>query len=295
MARIRSVHPGLFTDETFMAASPHARLLMIGLWTEADDQGVFEWKPLTLKARLLPVDTVDLVALLSEIEGSGVIQQFDHEGKAYGAIRNFRKFQRPQKPNPIHPLPDHLRGYVGLSRTPTVPVRDPYPTDPRKPDPMEGEGGSGKEGKEENEKRESSLSASRISDNWEPSIEGKAFARSRGVPEDKLAPEAEKFRLRWKQKTGPAALCADWEAAWQQWVIRSCEFNKYEPDPDAGEQAKVFNLTIWIPDDDRRWPRLADRFKAERGKWPMKLTSEAGPGVGSHFPREWIDALSAAA
>ena len=64
MARIRSVHPGLFTDESFMSASPLARIVMIGVWTEADDNGVFEWKPLTLKARLLPADNADMAAIL---------------------------------------------------------------------------------------------------------------------------------------------------------------------------------------------------------------------------------------
>ena len=41
MARIRSVHPGLFTDEAFMGASSDARILMIGLWCQAWDDGVF--------------------------------------------------------------------------------------------------------------------------------------------------------------------------------------------------------------------------------------------------------------
>ncbi len=41
MARIRSIHPGLFTDEAFMALSLLARVVLPGLWTECDDQGVF--------------------------------------------------------------------------------------------------------------------------------------------------------------------------------------------------------------------------------------------------------------
>lgn len=152
MSRIRSVHPGLFTDEAFMAASAHARMLMIGLWCEADDQGVFEWKPLTLKARLLPADTVNVSELLDELAGLNVIQRFEADGKALGAIRNFRRFQRPQKPNAIHPLPEVMRAYVGLSDTPkqsvsdqsrtaTVPVADQSRTGSGKSQPMEDEGG----------------------------------------------------------------------------------------------------------------------------------------------------------
>ena len=46
MARIRSVHPGLWTDEAFVSVSMTARLLAIGLWNQCDDQGAFEWKPI---------------------------------------------------------------------------------------------------------------------------------------------------------------------------------------------------------------------------------------------------------
>jgi hypothetical protein len=99
MSRIRSVHPGLFTDEAFMSASPMARLLMIGLWTEAWDDGVFEWKPIVIKARLFPADACDVVALLDELSALHVIKRVERSGKAWGLIRNFRKFQRPKKPN----------------------------------------------------------------------------------------------------------------------------------------------------------------------------------------------------
>ena len=45
-----------------------ARVLLFGLWTEADDQGVFDWKPITIKMRILPVDNVDVPELLAELE-----------------------------------------------------------------------------------------------------------------------------------------------------------------------------------------------------------------------------------
>ena len=67
MSRIRSIHPGLWTDDSFMSLSAFARLLYIGLLNEAWDDGVFEWKPLTIKARIFPVDSVDVPALLDEL------------------------------------------------------------------------------------------------------------------------------------------------------------------------------------------------------------------------------------
>jgi hypothetical protein len=144
------VYPELFTDEAFMASSWPARMLTIGLWTQADDQGVFEWKPLTLKARILPVDAVDPVALLEELSAANIIRRFEHDGKLFGAIRNFCKFQHPQKPKTRHFLPDELRSYVGLSGSPTVPVREEYDTATVKSSLMDTETDKEKEKKDNN-------------------------------------------------------------------------------------------------------------------------------------------------
>jgi hypothetical protein len=128
MSRIRSIHPGLFTDEAFMQATPNARLLLIGIWTEAWDDGVFEKKPLTLKAKIFPADNVDVGELLVELEGLGFFQTFKIAGKSFGAVRNFRKFQRPKKPNSSGLLPEEFRNYVALSHEDTEPVEYQFGT-----------------------------------------------------------------------------------------------------------------------------------------------------------------------
>lgn len=114
MARIRSIHPGFFTDEAIVSASPLAQIFLIGLWTQCDDQGVFEWKPLTLKMRILPATNCDVAVLLAELAALDVIKQIDVGSLKYGLVRNFRKFQRPKKPNAAFPLPAEFRTYVGL-------------------------------------------------------------------------------------------------------------------------------------------------------------------------------------
>jgi len=146
MARIRSTHPTQWTDEDFVKCSPYARLLAIGLRNEADDQGVFEWKPITIKIRLMPVDNVEIDELLTELVENRQVKRFEHGGKSYGAIRNFRVFQRPQKPNALYPLPDDLRNYVGLADADTVPVQYQYDTSTVKPPQMEDVGCRSKEG-----------------------------------------------------------------------------------------------------------------------------------------------------
>ncbi|MFC6792712.1 hypothetical protein ACFQE0_26030 [Methylobacterium komagatae] len=116
MARIRSIHPGWFTDEAWVSVSFEARLLGIGLWTECDDQGVFEWKPITIKMRLFPADNLDMAALLAELADADLIRQFSAGGKKYGAVRNFCRFQRPKKPRPVHPINGEFRTYVGSDK-----------------------------------------------------------------------------------------------------------------------------------------------------------------------------------
>lgn len=147
MSRIRSIHPGLFTDESFMSATIPARMLIIGIWTEAYDDGVFEWKPITLKARIFPVDNVDTIALLAELEGLGFIKSFSVGGKQYGIIRNFCKFQRPKKPNSSGVLPESLRSYCGYSITSPEPVPNRSVTSPEKSPQMED--GGWREGEKE--------------------------------------------------------------------------------------------------------------------------------------------------
>jgi hypothetical protein len=114
MARIRSVHPSLFTDERWVSCSPTARLLYIGLLTEADDQGLFEWKPVQIKIRLMPVDNADITELLDELAGADLIARVESAGKQLGAVRKFLRFQRPKKPNRQFVLPPEFRTYVGL-------------------------------------------------------------------------------------------------------------------------------------------------------------------------------------
>jgi hypothetical protein len=133
MSRIRSIHPGLWTDEAFMRLSAYARLLYIGLWNEAFDDGVFEWKPLTLKAKLFPVDNVNIDELLLELEEVDCIVRREYP-KLYGLIRNFRHYQRPKKPNSSGLLRHEDHEYVGV-------VPNLSPTSTEKSSQMEEGGG----------------------------------------------------------------------------------------------------------------------------------------------------------
>jgi hypothetical protein len=153
MSRIRSIHPGFFTDERLVSVTPEARLLFLGIGVEADDKGIFEWKPVTLKMRLFPADNFDVAALLVDLEREGVILSYEIDGRKYGAIRNFRKHQRPKTPNDVHPITPDISNYVGLGvNASEKPDADngAFPLKGEKPIQMEDGGGKRKEEKPKN-------------------------------------------------------------------------------------------------------------------------------------------------
>lgn len=223
MARIRSVHPGLFTDEGFVSCTPFARLLLIGLWTEADDQGVFEWKPVTLKMRILPIDNVDVGALLEELASVNAIKSYEHGGRQYGAIRNFRKYQRPKKPNFIHFMPSEFRTYVGLSDTGPEQV----PQKGEKSPQMEDGGGKMEDVIPPRSLRERPPKGSSLPADWKPSQELRLYAEGKGLSQAETDQIAEEMRD-WSAANQNRAIArkSDWDATFRGFVRRHAERNK---------------------------------------------------------------------
>lgn len=134
MARIRSVHPGLTSDESYMSMSMTAKAAWTPLWMQCDDHGIFEWKPIVLKALIFPADNVDFTLLLNELEQLGCVRRLEIEGKTYGLVRNFARYQRPKNPSYRHfkadNLPTDVASYIGVrgAATPALPQPDPTPT-----------------------------------------------------------------------------------------------------------------------------------------------------------------------
>lgn len=127
MARIRSIHPTLYTDEAYMAMSMVAKAAWPGVWTECDDHGAFEWKPIVLKARLFPADAVDMDKVLAEFVKLGAVVKCEIGGRTFGLVRNFCKWQRPKKPKYSVDLPPDYHAFVGLSDTSADTSTEPVP------------------------------------------------------------------------------------------------------------------------------------------------------------------------
>lgn len=222
MSRIRSVHPGFFTDEDLVSVSMGARLLFIGLGVEADDKGVFEWKPVTIKMRVFPGDNVDVAALLTQLEEVAAIRKFEVGGRSFGAIRNFRKFQKPKTPNDIHPATDEILAFVGLPVSETKPANVlPFPPKGEKPFQME-DGGGRMEGEEEAPSGAcasgDALTPAEIVEDWN------LLAEQCGLPKVKRLSDERRRKLRVRLRQYPDI--EDWQTAFNH--IRETPFLRGE-------------------------------------------------------------------
>lgn len=228
MARIRSVHPSLWTDENFVSMTMAARLFLIGLWNEADDYGLFEWKPVTLKMRLSPADNVDPEELLEEIFSKGFITHYDYKNKRLGVIANFRKYQRPQKPSaPLVPITLHIAELINLgdSKVPTEHLSEDYDSPTGICPQMEDGVGVGEERKKEGGDKRPSPRGTRLPDDWTPSRQNREYAASnRGWDPPRIEQVAEDFRDYWISQPGQKGVKTNWDATWQRWVR-----NQHEP------------------------------------------------------------------
>lgn len=261
MARIRSIHPGFWTDEATLEMSMQAQLFIIGLWNEADDGGAFAWKPRQLKARLMPIHNVDAEAVLSELLKIGVIRQYEADGQIIGAIRKFGKWQSPKKPNRKFPMPGEIIKFCATENVPSIGeehkennspnVRNlnpsstdkngtPYPSVPHQfgtssePVPL----GRGEE--EEEDILSHSVREAHSSDPAAPpKTKSPPSKRGHRLPDDwqpsqelidyanerNLDPqrEAEDFRDYWHSKPGAGGVKLDWAATWRTWCRRSAD------------------------------------------------------------------------
>ena len=69
MPRRRMIKPEFFTDEKVISLPIPARLLFIGMWNHADDEGIFKDSPIQLKVQVFPADeSIDLNVIKNYID-----------------------------------------------------------------------------------------------------------------------------------------------------------------------------------------------------------------------------------
>lgn len=96
MARIRTIKPDFWTDGNMVKLSPFARLLYIGIWNfTLCDHGHVADDAMKLKLQVLPMDDVDIDALLKEIMDQGrVTRVIAGDERTYLHVKRFEDHQK---------------------------------------------------------------------------------------------------------------------------------------------------------------------------------------------------------
>lgn len=110
MARIRTIKPDFFRHEGLheleCACMLPIRVAFAGLWTVADREGRFQWRPRVLKLDVLPFDNVDFSAVLDALASAGFIVKYEKDGELYGVIPSWAEHQNINKHEAQSRLPD---------------------------------------------------------------------------------------------------------------------------------------------------------------------------------------------
>jgi len=224
MPKIRGIKPEFWTDEDVVELSVPARLLFIGLWNFACDNGHLPDKPKQIKMRILPADDVDVNKLLDELAHHGRISRAD------GTI-TIAKFAHHQKPHkrwwvtcetPGCNLPEGAsHGPVNRGTTVAQPLNNGRPTDDVDGD-VDGDGeltptvsGPRKRGQ-------------RLTDDWRPSTETRDHLAAEFPQVDQTA-EFWKFQNYWMAKSGKDATKIDWDRTYSNWIRNSAERQPTRP------------------------------------------------------------------
>ncbi|QSR28890.1 Hypothetical protein CFH99_0070 [Nocardioides aromaticivorans] len=135
MARIRTIKPEFWTDETVVELDYADRLLFIGMWNFADDQGFMPLRVKRIKMQVFPGDDYDVEAGLRRLHESSLVALYAHPSGLLIHVRNWSRHQRISNPSREKYLQSDLRELdewpVGLAMS-----LEPYPAE-----------GKGREGK----------------------------------------------------------------------------------------------------------------------------------------------------
>jgi hypothetical protein len=115
--RIRSVKPEIYLDEELWALGVETGFPIYqgfqGLWSYADREKRFAWRPAALKALILPYWDGDMGALLDALARAGFIAKYTVDGRHYGLVVNLDKHQCFNAREPPSELPPPPPGTPG--------------------------------------------------------------------------------------------------------------------------------------------------------------------------------------
>ena len=102
MARKRVISPEIWQSEDFSRLSTLAKLIFIGMFSNADDEGRGRGKAVYLKSIIFPYDeairVTDIDKALSEISSNMSVIFYTYNENIYYELTNWNKWQKVEKP-----------------------------------------------------------------------------------------------------------------------------------------------------------------------------------------------------
>lgn len=215
MAKIRGIKPEFWTDDAIVDLTIPARLLFIGLWNYACDNGHLEDKPKQIKMRLMPADDVNVSELLDELDAHGRIVRRD----GWLVIPKFSTHQKPHKTwwatcdRPGCERPDDA---PPPWRNRGATVEQPLPTVEQPNTDVSGSDGDGDVGRVVAPRKRSAdaTRGTRISLDFAVTEDMRSWASSK-APNVDLEAATEEFVDFWRSVSGAKGVKRDWQATWR--------------------------------------------------------------------------------
>lgn len=118
---MRTIKPEFWTDDKIVDLDVLAKLLYIGLWNFADDEGYLEASVRRIKRLVFPDNNYKVEEAIEGLLEAGVLARC---GSDQGELLKIVKFRDHQKPQ--HPTPTKFTGITRISDTPHEDSRNPH-------------------------------------------------------------------------------------------------------------------------------------------------------------------------
>lgn len=222
MAKIRGIRPEFWTDEDIVELTMPARLLFIGLWNHACDNGHVSDKPKQLKMRILPGDDIDIETLLLELvdrrrifrkDGIITIPKFAHHQKPHARWWSTCDLPECVAPKGGETAPKPTQSKVNNGGTTVGNGSAPVNTAVVDVD-VDGELML----KSATPNNKAKKNGTQLPASWRPTTEHETRALAAGLI---LGREADKFRAHAEEKR---RLAVNWNAAFTRWLMTAEDY-----------------------------------------------------------------------
>jgi len=227
--RIRGTKPEFWKSKRIAVVSWDARLVLKGLESYVDDNGVgvddielivTDVFPRDLFAS--PRETVARVSeAISELFQAGLVHRYDANGEHLLFVSFWESVQRIDKPGKGRfPRPDGTFDYKESEIRESVanPPETLAPVTGEQGNRGTGEQGGGRKAPPARPTRATGTAGTRIPDDFKATPEMIAWALI-NTPNVNHQTATQKFKAHYRSQAGPQQFKTDWEAAWQSWLL----------------------------------------------------------------------------